>query len=827
MKYPKINRQASREVNVPSLAGGLNLRDSLTGIRDNQMTECVNMWFKDGKLRTRPSFDTTEDMKVAIDRNTEEFFGEIKVHSNISTDKGTLVSVSRCIGTKLDGASWEFLINFWWQDKDSFCDAGSFSIGIPEFEWGASDGETNPDKSSNYNGEQYSVSIKWGSIIADKKKEYPSSTGSVTGNNNIFENDWWYEYDLILKRMRDCSYFLAFKDGVVYCYASNGEEFYIYKLDCNKEEPMWEQVKDDGIYAPTVYAHCQRTGWDDFEGTQFEGYNLIGNSYKMIYSAYNEADSDKSHPMRYKLGQELPDKGIIKVEITTCVKGENETDERKTEVKTTEHKIEYDSTDYENFTAGKIVIEKFGAGNTSPDGLRLFIKYNYVGFVIASQDDGNEDKVFVVATLDTNEKKQRYACNEDNIVITAPLKADANNMKKVFGMTQSIWFGGSANGINDGSRLFLCGNTEEKERSLVVWSSLNNPLYFSENNYAYVGDKSQAVTAFGQQGESLVIFKENSTYYSYYVANNNINADDLINQTVVDYEANSVYFPMIQLNGSIGCDCPNTVQLCRNRLVWANSDGNVYAIYSNNQYSERTIYKLSDMIHPALAKENDLKNAVSCDFEGHYLLGVNNKIYVMDYNSYGYQYAASFSKTEDSNIQIPWYVWEFDFCLNFYVFSKQDTLAIGQYINTDTGGVIAFCVLDGEKTDGRDEFLIYNEDTNECDIAEKPIKSKCTTKFFDFLSSGYLKNIDRASVGFGNNGGKPIQLNFITDVGNVSETVMLCSPDTNERGSDFVTVKQFYPTLKSVRTFGINFECEGPLLLEGISLQYKMLGGVK
>ena len=70
MKYPKINRQASREVNVPSLAGGLNLRDSLTGIRDNQMTECVNMWFKDGKLRTRPSFDTTEDMKVAIDRNT-------------------------------------------------------------------------------------------------------------------------------------------------------------------------------------------------------------------------------------------------------------------------------------------------------------------------------------------------------------------------------------------------------------------------------------------------------------------------------------------------------------------------------------------------------------------------------------------------------------------------------------------------------------------------------------------------------------------------------------------------------------------------------------
>ena len=134
-----------------------------------------------------------------------------------------------------------------------------------------------------------------------------------------------------------------------------------------------------------------------------------------------------------------------------------------------------------------------------------------------------------------------------------------------------------------------CGNKDEDDKALVVWSSLNNPLYFPENNYAYVGDKSQGVTTFGRQGENLIIFKEKSTYYSYYATNDSITADDLINQTVIDYEANSVYFPMIQLNANIGCDCQNTVQLCRNRLVWANSDGNVYTLYSNNQYSERTI----------------------------------------------------------------------------------------------------------------------------------------------------------------------------------------------------------------------------------------------
>ena len=47
MKYPMINRQPRREVNVPQLSGGLNLRDSLSGIRDNQMTDCVNMWYKE------------------------------------------------------------------------------------------------------------------------------------------------------------------------------------------------------------------------------------------------------------------------------------------------------------------------------------------------------------------------------------------------------------------------------------------------------------------------------------------------------------------------------------------------------------------------------------------------------------------------------------------------------------------------------------------------------------------------------------------------------------------------------------------------------------
>ena len=80
--------------------------------------------------------------------------------------------------------------------------------------------------------------------------------------------------------------------------------------------------------------------------------------------------------------------------------------------------------------------------------------------------------------------------------------------KKVFCQTNAIWVVGSAKGINGGSRLFLCGNTEKNEKALVIWSGLNNPLYFGENCYTYIGDNSSAVTAFGRQEEKLIILRK-------------------------------------------------------------------------------------------------------------------------------------------------------------------------------------------------------------------------------------------------------------------------------------------------------------------------------
>ena len=68
--------------------------------------------------------------------------------------------------------------------------------------------------------------------------------------------------------------------------------------------------------------------------------------------------------------------------------------------------------------------------------------------------------------------------------------------------TQSIWYGGSTGGISGGSFLFMAGAEPNK----LIWSDVDNPLYFPENNYLRVGSDSEKITKLAKMGNNLVIF---------------------------------------------------------------------------------------------------------------------------------------------------------------------------------------------------------------------------------------------------------------------------------------------------------------------------------
>ena len=740
MKYPKINKQPQREITLPELSGGLNFRDSLVGINDNQLTDCVNMWYKDGALKTRPAFEVQEDdVSITKINNIKQTKRKIIAFPEISI--GGYILMSMPMITKYN----YMIIAFWWQSKS--CKKGLSCLEV-------------------------------------------------------------------LKVQDDYSYFVVEKDGVAYCFFNGSEKFGIYKIDCDFEAFKWTEVKEDEMYIPTIATHCKTLGKsicssDEVfkNGIQLEGYNLLGNKYKLIYSTVNPSlltDDDSEHLATYTVLQNLLDGTYAgeKVEVTiTDING-----------LTCTHSVTIPSG------KPKSVIEEL----PQEDGLIMQVIGNQINLI---QSQISQPKKY---------KKEEFV--EDNMVITAPCHNTKENMKKVFAMTKSTWFGGAANGISGGSRLFLCGNTEKKDQALVIWSALNNPLYFNENNYVYVGNKEQPVTTFGKQGENLVIFKPYETYYTYYVANDSITAEDLIYQRVVDYEANSVYFPMITLHSEIGCDCPHTVQLCRNRLVWLNSNGKVYTLMSNNQYSEMNIYEISEMVEKRLRgkyDEQELKSAVSGDFEGNYILIIGGDAYLMCYNSYGYTHIYSYTKAEDANKLIPWYYWELlpsdeSGYYDGLCYCCANNCIYAAYLNTTVADMhrICSCVLKDENKNNQDMYFKNNNSTDLV-LAQKDIPCKFQTKMFDFSVPHYLKDVGCISVSFENNDCAPINISFVSNSGTEIHTIELDGSETSNTQANYISVKNLYPSMRAVRIWGILIECKGQLAVDRMSIKYRILGGAK
>ncbi len=742
MKWPKINKYSTRTVSVPALSGGVNLRDAVNLVNDNQLTDCKNMWYKDGVLKTRPGLAASGGLLYDdVYGVGDTIYGKLK-NENIKRSK---------------------------------------------------------------NGKEYGLvsrhTVFWSRITSDSEL-YPASSHiqfylvgndvielpAISSFNGGFTNYFVVEFK---------------NDLLCFCkpYYDTAPKI-IYKLSEGENE--WHELTDDEIYVPTVVTNCKSYGLDfekeqeykgNYGGVMFEGYNLLTPYYKMIYSTVNKElldanDPTSSHVMIYEvfdITQRTAD--LIGKKIKATIKN------------ALGMEYVHELTIPDDFLTRRRIKETTDPG----DGLYMSFDANTLSFCQDALLENSAGVAYV--TIDD------YV--ENNLEIIVPYSNYEETCNKVFGMSESIWFGSDALGISGGTRLFLGGN--ESEGNLVIWSDLNRPTYFSENNYAYVGDKSQRVTAFGRQNDTLVIFKEREIYYTQYARNSEITAEELINQSVVDYSASAVYFPIVQLHAAIGCDCPQTVQLCRNYLVWAHSDGNVYTLRSQNQYSERNVYCVSDMIKRDL-KNNDLKNAYAADYDGHYFLFIGGNAYAMDYNSYGYININSYNKSEDAQMRIPWWKWEFSDNLDFGIMMLGGNgLCFFENIQIDQ------IFYDFDKT--INVFVI--KEAEKYDNGNLPIKSYFTTKIFDFGAAHLTKRVPLVNIGFGGHDTAGIKVSFISDSGTEKALPILYNgKDVDEYSAEYVVNRQFRPS-RIVTRMGVRIENEGNLSVGNISLDYTLLGGAK
>lgn len=745
MRLSKLRPQPARVLKVSDLAGGLNLRDGISEVLDNQLTQANNIWYRDGVLKTRPGVYTNnritqEVVRSGTDKLSFKNFPEI---TRVINEKPCYLRVRSCYSV-LEGHPTETHVQ--------------------------------------------TLRFFWCNSTAEPKE---------FGENAYISFPCSQEY----------SFFVVQKGIKIYCYLSNGCIYEIDYID-GVESGFHEAV----CYVPTVLTECKADQYDVLtkrpedvvtSGVMFEGYNLLGNAYKVQYTAFNPdiawdrtdeltQTTEKVHRMRYFLPETAEDLKDKTIKVThTGPKG------------VAEHRITFPLGD-----DGAAVESEYN----EVDGLKLCATGNTIFFTDPEHAGG-------VCLISDFEEPYR-----NNIEVEIPYTFSLEERMKVFGATQCEWFGGGTEGIAGGTRLFLGGNTSEGNENLVVWSDLNNPLYFPENNYFRVGENSSAVTGFGRQSDMLVILKENGSgvYYTKYQQNSSIEAEDLINQSVVDYVGSSVYFPLVQINPNIGCSHPETIQLCRNRLVWLGNNGNVYTLVSESQYNERSVFCVSDMVARDL-KHNIKPNATACDWEGYYCLMCGNKLYLMDYNCYGYTHVASYSKTEDANVRIPWYIWELPF--ESVINVLEDKILMHYYLDAEIGSQCAiFTYVLSADNKSIDSLLCENE-SDFLIGEERPIQTTLRTKLFTFGEPSKRKSVDKINLLLGNNGGELITVKVITDQSEEEHDIYLTGTETEAYTPGYIDSKAIFPTARNFLRIGFELSSEGVIAVDGMELKFRLLGG--
>ena len=424
----------------------------------------------------------------------------------------------------------------------------------------------------------------------------------------------------------------------------------------------------------------------------------------------------------------------------------------------------------------------------------------------------------------------------NNLVITA-WKTDDKQMDKILGMTISQQFGG-ADGLFGGSRTFLSGN--QKYPNLVCWSAVNNPLYFSESSFAYVGDANQKVTALAKQSDMLVIFKEREIYSTTYVQGE-ASGEDLLAGRVTDVTAAMAYFPIVQCHGSIGCDLPDTVHLCANRLIWASSDKRVYTLVSVSNTSEENVVPVSSLIENTLP-DYDFSKAFAVDWKNHYLLFFGASVLLLDYEKTVYKNIGGYGDSEAAAKNLSWHFWDLS-SVTAPGEAASDVSAgilLGAFAGSNTCMILTRSMsvsADGEELNSlyvytfdfsapEDDIIVPISGSSSFRHVNYPIESEFATKVFDFEKPDLLKKISFVYLGVSALPDTFVHVTFHTERGDYFTEPRSAFPDEHfDRNS--AKILRFLPLLNRIREISVAVKSDRPFSVNSLSLKYKTLGSVK
>ncbi|MBR3289299.1 MAG: hypothetical protein IKI63_00820 [Clostridia bacterium] len=396
------------------------------------------------------------------------------------------------------------------------------------------------------------------------------------------------------------------------------------------------------------------------------------------------------------------------------------------------------------------------------------------------------------------------------ITLTAtfrPLTDCPATREVITGMRIGTWFGGDRSGLGGGTRLFVSGNP--KHPSLVHYSSIHDATYFPENNYAYVGDPAQSVTALKKQGRMLVIFKQREIYYAAYQAGGT-NPGDILSGAAVDVEAAAAVFPLTPLSADVGCDCPGSLALCADHLVWVNRDRKVYMLQGSSSKSQRNVRPISAPIEPLLKahSRSDMATAKAVSVDGTYFLLIGHSVYLFRHGDIGFAAASSFSDDEAAGKHIAWYRWTLPEDLTPLLLHA--TPDAPMLISTIGDHVITHALIG-------DADRYYPDDAP--DLAPHsqtvaPIRARFATREFDFGRPDRRKHIERVYVDLGDPAPeRTLTVQYRTEMGDDRNRLPVPASEP---------LLALLPNMRRVRRFGMRCEAVGSLACTGLVIRYKL-----
>lgn len=734
MIYPSMRGKQSARISIPLLSGGLNVSRQATEIFDNQLTECTNMWFNDGVLKTRPGVECNSyyaDNKM-LDTG-------IKITYN-----GKRLRVYRII-------------------QES-------SIKIVCYD----------DNGTGITGS---------GICVDGIVKSAVFVGHLSGSKQ-------YIY----------CYYSYLKDEELLC---GIKRFKISEGEYGERLEI-EDLTGVEYNEPTIIVNNDFTNDGSVTGVTFEGYNLLNGKHKILCTSKD--DEEDSNYLHANIPSEQKEGVPITVELFTKKWGYQ--------------KLVVNGQD--GLWEGEFVPKKDGTTVSGYDC--IYVRFENKSHINKSGNNNAQySQLTVVAEFEGENGGEGIGAGSGSSNVILHLESGIIDVDDVCANTQSIWYGSSTGGISGGSFLFMAGAEPNK----LIWSDVNNPLYFPENNYLRVGSDSEKITKLAKMGNNLVIFKEHSVYIATCVEGEGVTVEQLSSGAVTDVTSYAATFPTANINDDIGCDLPETVQLCRNRLVWANSTGKVYQIVTHSMTSERNIYAISGNIEKLIKQElkkidNPKLTASATSWQGYYLLSLGNKtVFVMNYDNYGFTNIYSYSKTDDAESRIEWYKWEFVYdVVNIANVNENVLITVrGERLyedDTEPNTYNWVCRLN--ELSAYDNYLVGSTSLEKIDMLNIPCSF--ATKWFDFGMMDYYKSIEQLYLTAGSEKGGDITLSYITQRGTVGERIINLEAETPDNENFIKTYRQL-PMQKRLRHFGLKISSQGQFVFGGFVIKFKVMGGIK